>query len=260
MKIKFILTFLLLLFLTGCQGTPKGSSLTPTTDQGPTATAPADGDDTSTPSPPEDLLEPSGDHQVLQEGNSGPAYMLNTYVSNSLLDNHSGAWTGGFDLYDDPEFFFENGFKHIRIGGLYHPDQTGWPVRADTLVEEINETITEYADNGVTVVLATQTGSGLPFPMDEFTQDDIDIMVDYVTFLANHFQGRIEYYEIYNEFGHIYKIDTYANLVSQTTDRIKQLDPNAKVIMGAVPGNWYNGEPGYGAYQRFVLDTCQFLV
>jgi hypothetical protein len=200
------------------------------------------------------LFETSEAHMTIQLGNDAPAFLLLTVPSQELGDNHIGLWYETYDRYYDTAFVYSNGFKRIRIGALFGWEiQEGWPIREYTLMAEVDDIITAYAENDITIVLATQNGSGLPFPMDEFTQDDIDIMLDYVTFLAKHFKGRIDYYEIYNEFGHTEKVNTYSNLVAQVTERIKTIDPDAKVIMGAVPGDWLEGEPGYGEHERFIV-------
>jgi hypothetical protein len=35
---------------------------------------------------------------------------------------------------------------------------------------------------------------------------------------------------------------------------VRPIDPDAKIIIGAMHGNWENGYPGYGEYQRHSLD------
>ena len=244
-----------ILICSACTPTP-----TPTQEESPPQATP-----TNTPLPEPAITPTATDagfydftqaYQALQGGNDTPAFRLAVKPSQELADNHIGVWFEDYDRYYESDFVFDNGFKRMRIGALFGRSiQTGWPIREDTLMDEVDEKITEYADNGVGIILSASNGSGLSFPMDVFTQADIDTMLDYVTFLAEHFKGRIEYYEIYNEFGHTAMINTYVDLVAQSTARIKEIDPDAKVIMGAVPGDWLNGEPGYGEHQRFVVST-----
>lgn len=71
-------------------------------------------------------------------------------------------------------------------------------------------------------------------------EDEIQRYLDYVQFIVEHFEGRIEYYSLLNEpnidFGsqqYVEAID-YINLVRRTVPIIKQADPNAKIIIGEV--------------------------
>jgi len=47
----------------------------------------------------------------------------------------------------------------------------------------------------------------------------------------------------------------YANLVRAVVPVIRELDPAAKVIVGAVPGDWDADYPGYGDTLRFHVDV-----
>ena len=46
----------------------------------------------------------------------------------------------------------------------------------------------------------------------------------------------------------------YAKLVERVVPVIREKDEEAKIIIGAIQGNWDNGYPGYGEYQRFSVD------
>jgi hypothetical protein len=76
------------------------------------------------------------------------------------------------------------------------------------------------------------------------TQDEIDRYLDYAQTIAEHFKGRIQYYEISNEtfFGEDstftqqnIALDDYINLVHQVIPVIKGADPDAKVVAGPAP-------------------------
>ena len=211
---------------------------------------------TVTPTPTESgLFEISKDYMIFQQGNTAPASLLIVKPSQELVDNHIGLWYETYDRYSDRDSVYSNGFKRIRIGGLFGSNQTLWPIRESTLSTEVDEVISEYAENDIIIMLVNSTGSGLGFPMQEFTQNDIDIFLKYIAFVATHFKGRIPYYEIYNEFGNTPKVHTYANLVEQSVALIKEIDPDAKVIFGSVPGDTLKGEEGYGEHYRFVMNT-----
>ena len=42
----------------------------------------------------------------------------------------------------------------------------------------------------------------------------------------------------------------YANLVEHVVPVIRELDPDAKVIVPGMHGDWVNGYPGYGEFQQ----------
>lgn len=79
------------------------------------------------------------------------------------------------------------------------------------------------------------------------TEDEIQRYLDYVQFIVSHFKGRIEYYEILNEPNaglgihrepvgtqQDVEVDDYINLVRRVVPVIRQADPEAKVVVGAV--------------------------
>jgi hypothetical protein len=177
--------------------------------------------------------------------------------SPELADNHIGEWWGEYAEYQDSEFLFANGFTRLRIGSLYDRsgDDQEWPLTEDSLLPRVDDKITEYAENGIKIVLTTHMLSTVPPIIQEFTQEDIDTILDATAFVVEHFKGRIAYYEIYNEFGNTAKVHTYASLVEQSAALIKEIDPDAKVVFGSVPGDTLEGQEGYGEHYRFWMNT-----
>ena len=111
--------------------------------------------------------------------------------------------------------------------------------------------ITGLADNGIkiTYVLvfwdeAIQVGENY---YRFKTEDEIQRYLDYAQFIVSHFRGRIEYYEILNEPNaglgihrepvgtqQDVEVDDYINLVRRVVPVIRQEDPQAKIVAGAV--------------------------
>ncbi|MCJ7715684.1 MAG: glycoside hydrolase family 5 protein, partial [Anaerolineales bacterium] len=259
MKTKWIPFYLAVLILTSCQPPSVESGVVIDSSE-PTKTQPqpTSSDDTGGTEQEQSLFEITENYLVFQIGNNAPAFLLVTEPSQSLPDNHIGGWTGGYDLYNNPDFFYENGFKRIRIGALFGPDQVGWPIGPDTLSEEVDDTITEYAENSIKLILTTPTGSGLPFPPNFQNQAQVDTYLEYLAFVASHFKGRIAYYEILNEPLYMSPKD-YVKIAEMAVEVIREIDPDAKIIIGAVCGDWLNDFPGYGVYQRSVLNFMWFF-
>jgi len=208
-----------------------------------------------TPEIDDETVEISGAVMVIQQGNDEPAVRLPTAPSPELADNRVGVWWEDYGRYQNSILIYDNGFTRTRIGMVldWSGNDQGWPLNEDTLLPRVDDKITEYAENGIAMVLPIHQGSEVPPVVDEFTQDDIDALLELTTFIVEHFSGRIEYYEIWNEFGNHYEVDSYVDLVEQLTARIKEIDSNAKVVIGSIPGDMLDGEPGYGDYQRNVM-------
>jgi len=172
-----------------------------------------------------------------------------------IADNHIGVWFEDHKRYYDTDFVYRNGFKRMRIGQLAGEGQWwGTIMNEETLSAVVDETISEYADAGVEMVLILAAGAGIPHANHIFqTEAEFEQYLAYVSFVVSHFQGRIDAYEIWNEPGHLLP-ETYATLVERTVPIIRSGDPDAKIIIGAIQVGWENGYPGYGEYQRSKMD------
>lgn len=257
MKSHLKTALLCILVLTSCTPSAAEVSKPSPTNPAVTETIPPVPDTPGPTATPDLTFDITKDYQIIQQGNDAPAFILKTLPSQEPADNHIGVWWEGYGRYNDPNHIYSNGFTRTRIGTLFDwsGNDQGWPLTEDTLLPRVDNLITEYADNGIIIAMPTHNGSGVPPLQDDFTQEEIDTILEFTGFVAEHFKGRIAYYEIWNEFGHTEKIDTYVNLIEQSTALIKEIDPDAKVIIGAVPGDWLNNEPGYGDYQRFVMNA-----
>jgi parallel beta-helix repeat protein len=191
----------------------------------------------------------------LQQGNHLPRIPLLPQPSQSLPDNHIGPWFEDHSRYYDTDFVYRNGFKRMRIGSLAGTGQYWMTViNSESLSEEVDETISEYADNGVEMVLILASGAGLHAWTTTFqSEEEIEQYLEFVTFAVSHFKGRIRYYEIWNEPGYI-TVPDYANLVERAVEVIRPIDPDAKIIIGAIQCDAVDGYPGYGEYQRLTVD------
>jgi hypothetical protein len=199
----------------------------------------------------------------LQLENNLPQTKLSPKQSQELLDNHIGAWFENYGRFYDTNLVYSNGFKRIRIGNLVGNGQK-WnaSINSETLSPEVDNTISEYSRNGVSIVLNMAIGSGVNIQYTNFdttfkNEEDINTYLKYARFVVQHFKGRVQYFEILNETGYI-TVETYANLIRQVVPVIREVDKNAKIIIGAMWGRWENGYPGYGEYQRSSLALDYF--
>jgi hypothetical protein len=215
---------------------------------------------TPTPQPPtpRPTVTPQPDWS-LQLENDLPLTALSPRRSNELPDNRIGVHFEGLDRYSDSEHVFSNGFKWVRIQSLTDFWGEGYDLAIfdlESIPPEVDELISEYADNGVNIVLDLWLGAGLrPYGTRFQSEAEITQYLDYVRFVVSHFKGRIRHYQIWNEPGDMTPSE-YANLVRQAVPVIREEDPGARIIIGAIPGSWENGYPGYGNYQRFKVDIA----
>jgi len=205
----------------------------------------------------------SGSYRTLslQQENNLPLTPLSPKPSQELPDNHIGVHFEDYGRYSDTGFVFTTGFKWIRIqsltefwddSGLQGPNNLK-TFNLESIPPSVDDVISEYAINGVNVVLDLWMGADLrPYGTSFQSEQEVDRFSEYVRFVVSHFKDRIPYYEIWNEPGDI-AVRDYASLVRHVVPIIREQDPEARIIIGAIHGNWENGFPGYGDYQRFSL-------
>jgi hypothetical protein len=150
-----------------------------------------------------------------------------------------------------------NGFKWIRIQSLteFWDDTNDYKTfTLESIPPSVDRVISEYAANGINIVLNMWVGAGLrPYGTTFQSDEEVRRFSDYVRFVVSHFKGRIHYYEIWNEPGVAIAPSDYTNLVRQVIPVIREADPDARIIIGAMEGSWEEGYPGYGDYWRHSL-------
>jgi hypothetical protein len=122
---------------------------------------------------------------LLQLENTLPQRRLLPKPSKELPDNHISAWFEDYGRYYDADFVFRNGFKRIRIGALFGGDVCGSPIfNLESISPEKDTAISEYAINGVEIVLTPAVGSGVinytDFNDSFQSKADIDHHIEYV--------------------------------------------------------------------------------
>ncbi|MBM3152221.1 MAG: hypothetical protein FJZ96_08505, partial [Chloroflexi bacterium] len=203
---------------------------------------------------------------TLQEGNKLLGTPLRPRESQGLENNLIGADLGSYDPgYQNTAVVYPIGFKWIRIS--FTGDPLNWQyVETETseytVSPAVDDLLTEYANNGTTIILNLGVGFG-ENRLDSArfaTQQDIDRYSNFVCFMVQHFKGRIAYYEILNEpdtntpWGGI-SVEAYSTLIKQIVPVIRSEDPGAKIVIGATGGYWVTDFPGYGEFSRYTLHT-----
>ncbi len=166
---------------------------------------------------------------------------------------------------DNPELVYSLGFKWMRIS---HDDWVGdvldWPnvevepgkylidpkrgITSDDKYSgktypashpSVDEVISGYASNNITIVLSLNVGNEENHQaVSRFRDsDELERYSNYVRFMVNHFKDRIEYYEIWNE-PRGDQMEDYISLVKHVIPIIREEYPEAKIVIGALSGDW----------------------
>ncbi len=206
------------------------------------------------------LQKPEIQTGQFQVGNTQEITQFQTKTSQEIEDNRMGDMVTLLpQIHREESDYFANrindaGLKWIRLS----LDAFDWcevekigAFSEHYIYPEQDGTITALADKGINVmhtivfwdkqIQANQEEGYSRFK----TEEEIQRYLDYVRFIVGHFKGRIEYYEILNESNiggwsppfadqQYVEVDDYINLVKRVVPIIRQEDPEAKIVAGAI--------------------------
>ena len=198
---------------------------------------------------------------TIQEGNEMQRTELTLERSPQLLDNRIGGDFGSDGASADG--IFDLGLKWLRVS--FWDSAFNWQrVRRgpDEFVVDPKaiEWLESFTPGGVTLVVTMGVGDGVGREDDMWRMTDaaIDDYREYVRAVVRSLKHITHYFEIWNEpdtgtpWGGIPAAD-YSRLVSRVAPAIREEDPDAKVVIGAIGGFWMPTVPGYGDAARFTL-------
>lgn len=216
----------------------------------------------------------SGAEMIIQAGNGNYMSTILTKESFELSENHisghtanphdSGMDYDAFKVYQEAEVFAQ-GIKGMHIYLNEGEEPIDW-TRSDYAIEAIDDAwIDLLGQNDVYVVFGLSfwdkdnhpTGWP-PVPSRFTTEEEIQRYLDYVRYIVTHFRGRIAYYELWNEpdnMGTSFQFiepEDYVELIRRTVPVIKEADPDAKVVVGAVS---YLMNPYCQAYINTIIQS-----
>lgn len=195
----------------------------------------------------------------LQEGNTHASVKLQYKPSNELEDNRLGSDLTDFyqaGQFQDPiDQDIAVGLKHekMTINELEYFSNTIVPRHLDwsnpelSIPPEFDKYVTDLVSNDIIITYnlifwdKANHPEGWEVPSRFKTEEEISRYLEYVRFIVSHFKGRVRYYELWNEpdtgfpLQYIEPAD-YINLAKRTISVIKEIDPEAKIIVGSVSG------------------------
>ncbi len=169
---------------------------------------------------------------------------------------------------------FDAGVNFIRIGQYENSsDYTSWDwverKRGEySVVPELDDYINSLVENGVHIEIQLLYGNPLytspagrqpdriePEPggfhnpdrslysvyWPPKTEEQINAFTKYVAWMVNHFRGRVQYYEIWNEpnidyWNPVSNPEDYGRLFKASAPVVHSTDPNAKIVFGGLAG------------------------
>jgi hypothetical protein len=223
-------------------------------------------------------LPTMGDKRIMQfqPGNVHPRTTLITRKSDDLEDNRLGGLWSDFWQPIDFQAVLDNeivpaGLKWVKItmnqAEYYSNEQSGaelfWDKPELFISPEFDDYINQLVSHKITIDYMLNFWDKANHPngwkiQNRFkTEDDIAHYLEYVRFIVTQFKGRVQYYELWNEpnvgfpLQYIEPAD-YINLAKRTIPLIKEIDPQAKVIVGCTSGS---ANPQSREYLFKILNT-----
>ena len=204
----------------------------------------------------------TGNHftMQIQSDNKQPRMILVTRPSGELEDNRLGNVFSDFWQPQDFQAAIESqivpaGMKLVIItmnqAEYYSSEQSGvelyWDKPELFISPEFDSGISQLVSNKINIYYMLNFWDKANHPdgwkvANRFeTEEDIAHYLEYVRFIVNQFKGRVQYYELWNEpdagFPLQYiKPEDYVDLAKRTIPVIKEIDPQAKVVVGCTSG------------------------
>lgn len=196
----------------------------------------------------------------IQSDNKQPRMILVTRPSGELEDNRLGNVFSDFWQPQDFQAAIESeivpaGMKLVIItmnqAEYYSSEQSGvelyWDKPELFISPEFDSGISQLFSNKINIYYILNFWDKANHPdswkvANRFeTEEDIAHYLEYVRFIVNQFKGRVQYYVLWNEpdagFPLQYiKPEDYVDLAKRTIPVIKEIDPQAKVVVGCTSG------------------------
>lgn len=186
---------------------------------------------------------------LLQEGNTKTISTIKTKTSAQLEDNRIG---DGWELKD----IFSMGAKRARLSlNDIEEIRVDWSKSEFEIPEDLDNRASELVAHGVIPYFTMSFWDKANHPdgwkeeqgFSRFQNEkDIQRYLEFAKFIVNHFKDRIDYYELWNEPDNggfpiqCIRTPDYINLVEQVVPVIREVHPEAKIMVGTVSGLRYS--------------------
>lgn len=166
-------------------------------------------------------------------------------VATPLLTNKLNSVDANFSN----EMIKKNGFRFVRMDASWRDVEKQKGIYK--IPTDWDSVINDQLKKGIEPILILAYGNRFYNNNDKpITDDSIDGFKKYTAFLVKHFEGRVKYYQIWNEWNGSAgptspgKTSDYKKLVKEVYPVIKGISPEAKVITGEFSNGAFNKELG----------------
>ena len=254
--IQFILVISTLFFISisGCGLNPSPTHITITPS--PISTLVSTFNPTPPPPPTQIPKVIVSNSLIVQQGNDSPKVQFTALESSQLKDNRLGQmdrldeadFPGNYDI----ELYVHRstglGLKWVRLteGWFDWNEVAATGDYSDLYVPPVlDEVVSRILDEGVQIMYALIYWDENIVTGENYSrfrsEEEIQRYIEFVRFTVNHYRGQVQYYELLNEpnlleFGTQQHVDVmdYIELARRTIPVIRQEDPDAKIVLGAV--------------------------
>ncbi len=207
---------------------------------------------------------------VLQNGNNLPRRQFFLEMPLELADNHIATQYDQISYSEDLSdmtFIYRQGFSRARvsISGL-EPELVDWDKPEFSISPAQYEHFTRMSEKGIIVTYVLMFWDKEIYPYGEGapcarfkTEEEIEHWLEYVRFTTEHLKDYADYFEIWNEpdirdyCPKWIELDDYVNLVRRTVPVIREVAPEAKIVVGAISKTFYAQYYLFGLLESDVM-------
>lgn len=199
---------------------------------------------------PETAKVERSESKVIQEGNTLPQTGIQVKQSRELEDNRIG---GVAETRHIGDYVWKTGLKWMRVvcdpSGRWQG--IDWEKKEYAINQRDEDVINDLLNNRIKIMYVLDIWYPENRTVFYKTEEDIQQYLNYVRFVVHHFKGRIDYYEILNEPDLSFEAPSglplpyYVNLIKRTVPVIREEDPKAKIVVGALPDTRFDNSRDY---------------
>jgi hypothetical protein len=199
---------------------------------------------------------------VIQAGNEHPRRQYLLEPPPELSDNHLANQydsISSFGDFSDFTYIYSQGLTRARISlaGI-EPDLVDWNKPEFSFSQSQEEHFSRLAEHDIIVTYVLMfwdketypDGEGAPCARFK-TEEEVERWLEYVRFTVEHLKDHVKYFEIWNEpdienfCPKWIMLDDYINLIKRTAPVIREVAPEAKIVIGGVSKTYYPGAQNY---------------
>lgn len=212
---------------------------------------------------------------VLQQGNNLRKMLFRPEQSGRLVDNHIASQYDGISYSEDftDLNIYQSGVTRARvsIAGL-EPELVDWDKPEFSISQAQDEHFNRMADKDIIVTYVLMFWDKETYPNGEIapcarfkTEGEIERWLEYVHFTVDHFKDRVDYFEIWNEpdirnyCPKWIQLDDYINLVRRTVPVIREVAPEAKIVVGAISYTYYEQDYLWGLLESDIMPLVDVI-